>query len=110
MSLQSGRRSLRVVLYEPSGRGGVCHYTHELGEHLALAGIDVALITTEDYELEHLERHFRIKYLFGPSWFTRLQQALASFRNGTRSLAEPSRRGERPPDRPTAGRASSGRR
>jgi D-inositol-3-phosphate glycosyltransferase len=67
-------RNMRIVLYEPSGRGGVCHYTYELAEHLARAGVDVTLITTEDYELEHLDRHFRLDYLFTRSWLTRLRQ------------------------------------
>jgi glycosyltransferase involved in cell wall biosynthesis len=64
---------MRVVLYEPSGRGGVCHYTYELAEHLAGAGVEVTLITTEDYELEHLDRHFRLDTLFTRSWLTRLR-------------------------------------
>ena len=67
-------RSMRIVLYEPSGRGGVCHYTYQLAEHLARAGVDVTLITTEDYELKHLARHFRLDYLFTRSWLTRLRQ------------------------------------
>lgn len=68
----NGSRPLRIVLYEPSGRGGVCHYTYELAEHLARAGVEVRLITTEDYELEHLDRHFRLDYLFTRSWLTTL--------------------------------------
>src|SRR5207237_10840408 len=62
---------------EPSGRGGVCHYTHQLAEHLAKAGADVTLITTEDYELRHLDRHFRIRALFNRSWPTRLRRRLS---------------------------------
>ena len=34
---KQGRR-LRVVLYDPSGRGGVCQYTYNLAEHLAGQG------------------------------------------------------------------------
>ena len=81
-SRASGPRTkpLRVVLYEPSGRGGVCHYTHQLGEHLAKAGAEVTLITTEEYELEHLDRHFRIDTLFRRSWPTRLRGGIARFR------------------------------
>jgi glycosyltransferase involved in cell wall biosynthesis len=65
---------LKVILYEPSGRGGVCHYTYELAEHLVRAGAEVTLMTTEDYELEHLDRHFRLDYLFTRSWLTRLRR------------------------------------
>jgi glycosyltransferase involved in cell wall biosynthesis len=70
-------RRLKVILYEPSGRGGVCHYTYELGEHLARAGVDVTLITTEDYELKHLDRHFRVDFLFTRSWLTRLRRGVS---------------------------------
>jgi D-inositol-3-phosphate glycosyltransferase len=66
-------RNLRVVLYEPSGKGGVCHYTYALAEHLARAGADVTLMTTEDFELANLERHFRVRYSFRRSWPRRLR-------------------------------------
>ena len=49
-------RTRKVVLYEPSGRGGICHYTYELAQALAGRGADVTLLTTSTYELEHLPR------------------------------------------------------
>lgn len=74
---------MRVILYEPSGRGGVCHYTYELAEHLVRAGVDVTLITTEDYELKHIDHHFKIDYLFTTSWVTRIRQRITALRQNT---------------------------
>ncbi len=92
-SLKSDTRLLRVVLYEPSGRGGVCHYTHQLGEHLARAGVDVTLITTEDYELKQLERHFKVDYLFTRSWVTRLRLWINELRRNTSARTDRGRKG-----------------
>lgn len=91
-------RPPRVALYEPSGRGGVCHYTYELAEHLAGAGADVTLVTTEDYELAHLPRHFRIDYAFRRSWLTRLRQGTAGPVSGGSStrVGPPGRAPRRP--------------
>jgi glycosyltransferase involved in cell wall biosynthesis len=60
--------NLRIILYDPSGRGGVTHYTYQLAESLACAGSDVTVITTEDYELKHLKRSFEIYIPFTKSW------------------------------------------
>jgi glycosyltransferase involved in cell wall biosynthesis len=77
MKRKPGTRPLRIVLYEPAGRSGICHYTWELAEHLAQVGNDVILLTTEDYELENLPRHFRVRYLFTRSWIRRLASMFA---------------------------------
>jgi D-inositol-3-phosphate glycosyltransferase len=87
--LENQGKRLRVILYEPSGRGGVCHYTYELAEHLARAGVDVTLITTEDYELKHLDRHFRLDYLFTRSWLTRLRGRWIRRHKGPPSIGRP---------------------
>ena len=71
-------RSLGVVLYEPSGRGGVCHYTYRLAEALAAEGCRVTLVTTRDYELEHLPRRFRLRFLFKPSAVKRFLSSATS--------------------------------
>jgi len=60
-------RPLRVAIYDPSGCGGVCHYTHQLAQNLALMGSDVTVVTTENYELKHLPRNFNIVFLFKKS-------------------------------------------
>jgi glycosyltransferase involved in cell wall biosynthesis len=60
--------SLKVTLYNTFDRGGICHYTHQLAEHLAKAGADVTLVTTEGYELRHLRRNYKLKFIFRQSW------------------------------------------
>ncbi len=92
---------LRVTLYEPAGRGGICHYTHQLGEHLARAGVDVTLITTEDYELKQLEHHFKINYLFTRSWVTRLRQRVPWIRRNAREGGNQGHRGQASAERIT---------
>src|SRR5688572_12219854 len=69
-------RRLRIAIYDPSGQGGICHYTYELAQHLALMGSDVTLVTGENYELEHLPRDFKIVFLFKKSWIKRLALSL----------------------------------
>lgn len=59
---------LRIILYDPSGAGGICHYTYQLAENLARVGSDVTVLTTEDYELRHLRRNFKIQVLYRKSW------------------------------------------
>src|SRR5262245_7658695 len=61
------QNNLRIVLYDPSGHGGICHYTYKLAESLARQGNDVTVMTTEDYELKHLNRIFKIYALFSKS-------------------------------------------
>ena len=58
---------LRVVLYDPSGHGGICHYTYQLAQSLVRLDADVTVLTTEGYELKHLERNFKLKLLFRKS-------------------------------------------
>ena len=58
---------LRVVFYDPSGHGGICHYTYQLAEGLERLGIDVTVLTSEGYELKHLKRNFKLKLLFRKS-------------------------------------------
>ncbi len=59
---------LRIILYDQSGGGGICHYTFQLAESLARLGNDVTLITDKDYELQHLRRNFKIQVIYKKSW------------------------------------------
>ena len=79
-----GRR-LKVVLYEPSGLGGICHYTYQLAEALSARGADITLLTTSKYELQHLPRAFRRRFLFKPS---RVKRLLSPFFPGLRGRAD----------------------
>jgi glycosyltransferase involved in cell wall biosynthesis len=64
--MKSARR-LKIALYDPTGSGGVCHYSFQLAESLAEAGCDVTLLSTEDHELKELPRCFKLYPLFKKS-------------------------------------------
>jgi glycosyltransferase involved in cell wall biosynthesis len=66
------KQPLKIAMYDPSGQGGICHYTYQLAQNLALLGTDVTLVTSENYELKHLPRKFNILFLFKRSWVKRL--------------------------------------
>ncbi len=51
---------MKVLLIEPGGWGGICHYTYNLAQALCQVGMDVALVTDRDYELRDLPRSFRL--------------------------------------------------
>jgi glycosyltransferase involved in cell wall biosynthesis len=72
----SANSNLRVVFYNPSGHGGICHYTHQLADNLASLGVDATILTSEGYELEHLNRNFTLKMLFRKS---RIKNLAAKF-------------------------------
>jgi glycosyltransferase involved in cell wall biosynthesis len=56
-------RSLRLVLVEPNGSGGLIHYTYQLCTALASEGVDVTLVTGKEYELAHLPHNFQVNNL-----------------------------------------------
>jgi D-inositol-3-phosphate glycosyltransferase len=59
--------NLRIVLYDPSSNGGICHYTHQLAESLAELGPEVTVVTNEGYELCNVKKMFRTYFLFRKS-------------------------------------------
>src|SRR5262252_6641507 len=67
-----------IVFYDPSGRGGITQYTYQLAESLACQGSNVTVITTEDYELKHLKRSFKIYVPFTTSWARSFLNAIFS--------------------------------
>ena len=78
----------KVALYDPSGSGGVTHYTFELAEGLTSAGCSVTIITSEDYELRDLRRDFEVWFLFKrsrlKSWLSKVAAMLVkSPQNGS---------------------------
>src|SRR5215510_15463178 len=73
-----GQDNLRIVFYDPSGRGGITQYTYQLAESLACKGSTVTVITTEDYELKHLKRNFKIYVPFTKSWVRGFLNAIFS--------------------------------
>jgi glycosyltransferase involved in cell wall biosynthesis len=64
---------MRIVLYEPLGQGGICHYTYELSRALSQRGdCRVTLVTPDRYELESRPRAFRLRRFGRPSRIKRL--------------------------------------
>lgn len=55
----SGRSGIRIWLVEPSGRGGVCQYAHNLGNALADRGHAVTVATGLDFETKPFPRTYR---------------------------------------------------
>src|SRR5678816_1357553 len=88
-------KTLRIVQYEPSGRGGFCHYTFELAQGLTRNGCAVTLMTAGNYELAHLPHAFRRLPLVRRSRTKRFLESL--FRRNTAASNRP---GE-PVDRPS---------
>jgi len=50
----------RVVVIEPMGVGGICHYTYCLCQALAISGVNTSLITAKNYELAGRPHGFRL--------------------------------------------------
>lgn len=67
MNLGRGTVVKRVVVIEPTGYGGICHYTYSLCQALEARGTATALITARDYELAGLPRAFRAYQMLGDS-------------------------------------------
>jgi glycosyltransferase involved in cell wall biosynthesis len=67
---------LPVVLYDPSVRGGVCHYTYNMAEGLAGLGCRVTLLTSHGYELTDMPRRFKLVVAFKPGWIRAARSAL----------------------------------
>lgn len=51
---------MNIVVIEPDGAGGMCHYAYMLCQALAGTGADVTLVTSTDYELGHLPHAFAV--------------------------------------------------
>lgn len=50
-----------VLMLEPGGWGGICHYTFNLCEALQDSGMPVVLISGKDYELADMPRRFHLE-------------------------------------------------
>ncbi len=57
-----------VVVIEPMGFGGICHYTYNLCQALAARDIGVSLITAKNYEMAARPRRFHL-YPILKEWF-----------------------------------------
>ncbi|HTO74943.1 MAG TPA: glycosyltransferase family 4 protein [Thermoanaerobaculia bacterium] len=71
-----------MAIYEPSGHGGICHYTYQLADALSRRGCDVTVVTPESWELARLPRTFRVRFVARRSILRRLLRALHARRAG----------------------------
>jgi len=57
------KKSLRLVVVEQNGHGGLIHYAYQMCTALAEAGHDVTLLTACDYELHTFPHNFKVARL-----------------------------------------------
>jgi D-inositol-3-phosphate glycosyltransferase len=89
------------VLYDPSGRGGICQYSYNLAQGLAGKGARVTVVAPDSYELAHLPRRFTLKRIFKRSWAKSLLESLRPGL-GEAAAGSPSARGVEERDRAEA--------
>lgn len=53
----------KIAFVEFAGKGGMIHYAFQLCRGMAAQGADVTLVTSTDYELEHLDAPFKVERL-----------------------------------------------
>lgn len=51
------KSTMRIMMVEPLGDGGIAHYTYNLLNAFSLAGIDTILFTSKSYEFENVNIH-----------------------------------------------------
>lgn len=60
-------KNVRVIMIEPQGQGGICHYTYSLCAALQdMQGAEVTLVTGRSYELLDAPRSYTLAAAFGP--------------------------------------------
>ncbi|MFI5273321.1 MAG: glycosyltransferase family 4 protein [Ktedonobacterales bacterium] len=67
---------MAVLMVEPDGQGGICHYTYCLANSLRASGEAVTLATSRSYELLAAVRRFELITPFGPGIERRIVQRL----------------------------------
>lgn len=73
---------MRVVMVEPQGQGGICHYSYSLCSALSEAqSADVTLATASPYELAEAPQPFGVMTAFGPSLERKAMQWLLGRQN-----------------------------
>lgn len=55
---------MRVLIVDPTGDGGICHYTYNLCQALAQEKLDIILATSREYALVNLAKRFKLKKIF----------------------------------------------
>jgi len=62
--MRTGDEEARLVLVEPSGRGGLAHFTFGLANALAARGYQVSVMTSVTYEMADRRRRFHLHQVF----------------------------------------------
>ncbi len=99
---------MRVILIEPQGEGGICHYTYCLSAALQDQGQQVVLVTAHPYELAAANHAHEVVTPFGPGHARRSAQAiLRRLRHGQQAISSASQpfpaANHQPEPRPAAG-------
>jgi len=66
------KNGTKILLYEPSGGGGVCQYTDRLASSLVSAGLDVCVAAPEGSELTKHQRQYRLLLLGKRLWLKKI--------------------------------------
>jgi len=74
------RSQRKIAIYDPSGSGGITHYSYELATALAASDCAVTLITSSDYELRDVPKTFKTWYLFRRSLMNVVRDVLTNTR------------------------------
>jgi len=72
----------KIVILEPFGVGGICHYTYQLAQGLSRHGVNVTVYTDGKYELESLARNFKVNKQMGCS---QIKKFIVSMFSSTKS-------------------------
>ncbi|MBT4136305.1 MAG: glycosyltransferase family 4 protein [Candidatus Latescibacteria bacterium] len=72
----------RVLMLEPGGWGGICHYSYNLCKALSSDAVSVRLLTAEPYELQDLPHNFDVTTRFDANtpYKTKLKEVIKSYR------------------------------
>ena len=73
---------MRILMIEPGGWGGICHYSYNLCKALSHLGCEVVLVTGTPYELAHLPHTFCVEARIPSeaSYIQKLRHAIACYR------------------------------
>ena len=54
------KNSLKIIMVEPLGDGGIAHYAYNLLNTLSASGVEASLFTNKAYEFESAAVEFRV--------------------------------------------------
>jgi glycosyltransferase involved in cell wall biosynthesis len=98
-----------VLMIEPQGEGGICHYTYCLSQALQADGCTTTLATAQPYELAFAQPDFRVEPVFATSSVRSFAKRLlrrAPIREDSSGASDPSAAKELRPLQGQGGRVS----